>query len=106
MSSSDAIMNSIRENSIRRMARAEEDERRSMTAFRAGRFEEYWLARGKEAEDRVEVENERIKKETADSSSGDTGTFGGSESSSNISNDDRDKSSKSSEEELSPPTGA
>lgn len=112
-----AIMRSMREHSKKRMQMAEEAERRSMMAFQSGSFEDYWLGLGREAEERVEAEHERIESERedgtaepatepttgADPETESEGKAGGSEPSDGTSSDGGDNPSKSATEEL-PPT--
>ena len=94
MPDSDAIMRSMRENSLKRMKNAEEAQRRSMAAYQSGHFAQYWATLGREAEARVEAEYDESNAE-----GGDTGEAGGSGTGPNVSEDDRDGSCESHETE-------
>lgn len=98
----DAIMKSMRENSIRRLNRADGDEQRSVMAFQSGQFGKYWLALGKEVEERVEAENARIE---AEASGGDAGETGGGESGNDVPPNGGDSPPQPPEEELPPAAG-
>jgi hypothetical protein len=100
MPDSDAIMQSMRENSLKRMKNAEEAQRRSMAAYQSGRFAQYWATLGKEAEDRVEAEYVE-----SNTDGGDTGEAGGGGAGDAVSTDDRDGPPESSETEPPATTG-
>ena len=101
---SDAIIRTTVDASLQRLAQSDADEYRSVMAFRTGSFEQYWLAKGKDAEERAEVEYERIERES-DSTGGNSGEGGGVEPGDDHASVGGDSAPPSTEEGVSTPTG-
>lgn len=93
VSARDRIARKMVEASAARIKAADAAEERSLSAYRAGNFEDYWMSMGKEAEERIEAEYEH-------SDGGSSGENGGSKPDNDVSEANRDRSSTPPAEEL------